>query len=125
MSIKAILTELENLNNDNTRLKAEMKAYNTPRRAQVKKNNLRIDSLNANFQKYLEFHSLPGVKFRGTEYRLKEKKARAPKKPKERDEDAVKVLEEEGVQDPEDLLKRLLDARKGDQIVTYIANASK
>jgi hypothetical protein len=66
----------------------------------------------------LKVKQQPGVKFQGTAIILEEKEKHASKKPKERDDDAILVLQRLGVENPEQALKDILASRKGEKIAS-------
>ena len=68
----------------------------------------------ARIKAYIRAKELPGVKHRGTAILLEEKEQRAPKSNKQRDRDAQEVLRKYGIHDADQVLKELMDARKGD-----------
>lgn len=105
MSIKSVLLEIEGI-------KVELKSLN--KRAKGLRQRKKL--LDGQFKEYLDSKNLPGVKFGGKEYRLEVKEIRVPKKPKERDTDAIQILEDEGIRDPDMFLRRLLEARRGDLV---------
>jgi hypothetical protein len=105
MSIKADINEIEGI-------EAELKTI----RARAKVLRLRKKELEARVGEYLETKETPGVKYQGKEYRLHEKTTRASKKAKDRDLDAIYVLEKYGIREADIVLKELLEARKGEEV---------
>ena len=63
---------------------------------------------------FLKSKEQPGVKFQGTALILEEKEKAKPKKPKDRDADTILVLERLGVENPQNALKEIIAARKGE-----------
>lgn len=106
MSIKSDVTELE-------AIRAEIKAMNERRRKLREKEKI----VEGRIAEYLKAKDQPGVKHHGTAIILEEKERPGPKKPKDRDSDAMQVLERYGVKDTQKALKEIMDARKGDAVV--------
>ena len=106
MSIKSDVTELEII-------QTEIKNLNE-RKKKLKDRQKTIENRIA---EYLKAKDQPGVKHHGTAIILEEKERPGPKKPKERDADAMSVLERYGIKDTQKVLKEIMDARKGDVIV--------
>lgn len=79
----------------------------------------------AHIANYFKSNGLPGGKLRGKEIRLVSKNTRARKSMKAKESDAMNVLREEGIRDPERLLERLLDAQKGDEVESYKVSIRK
>jgi len=102
MSIKADVQELESIQIELKLLTAKRRALKT----QEKKVRARIDS-------FLESKQQPGVKFQGTAIIRVNKEKREAKKEKEKTKDALAVLTELGVAEPEKALEKILEARKG------------
>jgi hypothetical protein len=103
MSIRADVQELEYLN-------SEIKVLQNRIRSLRDKKKL-VEGRISNFLKSKE---QPGVKFQGTAIILEEKEKAKPKKPKDKDADTLLVLERLGVENPENALKDILAARKGE-----------
>ena len=77
----------------------------------------RKKELEKNIAAYIKAKDLPGVKHHGTAVLLEETTTKAPKAKKDREKDAVRVLEQYGVQNsPERILKEILKARQGEEI---------
>ena len=106
MSIKADVTELENI-------RVEIKSLNDRKKKLKEKEKV----VELRIAEYLKAKDQPGVKHRGTAIIPEEKERPGPKKPKDRDNDAMQVLEKYGVQDTQKALKEILEARKGDAIL--------
>lgn len=106
MSIKADVTELE-------AIRGEIKILNE-RKKKLKEKEKAVE---ARIAEYLRAKDQPGVKHHGTAIILEEKERPGPKKPKERDADAMTVLEKYGIQDTQKVLKEIMEARKGDSVV--------
>jgi hypothetical protein len=105
MSIKADVRELENICFELKKLTIKRKQLN-----ELKKN------VENRIREYLKSKGQPGLKDNGKAIILDKKPVREKKKPKERDATSISVLEKFGVENPEKVLKELLDARKGEQI---------
>ncbi len=106
MSIKADVNELESV-------RSEIKNLNI-RRKTLKEREKQVESRIALF---LKSKDQIGVKHQGTAVLLEEKETPAPKKNKDRDADAITVLQGYGVQNPEKVLEELMEARKGDRVI--------
>ena len=91
-------------------IKAELKKT----RAKVKSLNTRKKQIEGEISAYLKATDQPGVKHRGVAIYMERKEGRASKKNKQRDVDAVSVLERHGIQDPEKVFKEMMEARKGE-----------
>ena len=105
MSIKADVSELEII-------RGEIKVL----RSRIKKLREKEKAAETRISNYLKFKQQPGVKFHGTAVILEEKEKHTAKKPKDRDNDAILVLERLGVENPAQALKDILESRKGDKI---------
>lgn len=106
MSIKADVTELESIRN-------EIKSLNE-RRRRLKEKGREVEN---RISEYLKSKDQHGLKHHGTAIILEEKERPGPKKAKERDMDAMSVLERHGVQDTEKVLSEIMKARKGETII--------
>ena len=78
-----------------------------------------------NIANYFKSNGLPGGRFRGKEIRLVSKNTRARKSMKAKESDAMNVLREEGIRDPERLLGLLHDAQRGDEIESFKVHIRK
>lgn len=105
MSIKADVQEL-------AQIRLEIKSLNERK----KKLREREKIIENKISDYLRLKDQPGVKDRGTAVIMEEKEVRAPKKARDRDADALFILEKYGVTQTEKALEELLEARRG-QIV--------
>jgi hypothetical protein len=106
MSIKASVQELQ-------AIRAELKLMNEKR----KKLKEREKEVEATISEYLRAKEHPGVKHQGTAIVLEEKEARVTKKAKERDADAISILQKYGIADAEKALEELMEARKGEKVL--------
>ena len=105
MSIQPQVNELNGI-------KAELKVLN----ARAKKLRERKKYLESEITAYIKSKELPGVKHQGAEIRIEEKTTRAGKSNKQRDIDAMNVLERYGIRHPDRVLQELMEARKGEEI---------
>jgi glutamine synthetase adenylyltransferase len=106
MSIKGDVMELESI-------RFELKGL-TDKRKKLKEKEKAVE---VRISEYLKSKDQPGLKHHGTAIILEEKDQQAPKKAKDRDVDAMSVLEKYGVKDTEKVLKEIMQARKGETIV--------
>jgi hypothetical protein len=105
MSIKADVKELEILRSEIKMLKLRIKTLRYKEKAAEKR-----------ISDFLKSREQPGLKFQGTAIILEEKTKSLPKKPKDKDSDTILVLERLGVQNPQEALKEIIAARKGDSV---------
>lgn len=105
MSIKADLDELNGIEHELKSLRARLKHLNS-----------RKKMITERVKVYIRSKDLPGVKHQGMAILLEEKEGRAKKAPKQRNEDAMSVLERYGITDAETALKEIMEARKGEKI---------
>jgi hypothetical protein len=104
MSIRDTFTELQSIKTEMKRLKSEIKTL----REAEKKAEYKI-------REYLMEKGEPGFKLQGTAVILEEKEIRTKKNNKEKNEDALYILEKYGItENKEKILNELLEARKGD-----------
>ncbi len=114
MSIKSDINELESI-------RAELKSLNLKRKKlkeKEKEAELRI-------AEYLKSKDTPGVKNNGVAVVLEEKEQPGPKKNKDRDLDAIVVLERHGISDPKKVLEEIMTARKGEKTIKPKVKVSK
>jgi hypothetical protein len=105
MSIREEIKELEAIK---YRLKQINKEANDLRK--------RSKVIEQSIAEFLNARNLPGVKDdSGIAIVVEEKILRAHKRNKDRDNDALQILEKYGVHSPEKVLKEVLDARKGEE----------
>ena len=107
-SIKGSINELKMLN-------MEIKRLNDQKKALVKK----TEDLKKNIASYLQNKDQNGVKCNDVAVVMVDKEKRAGKSMKERDSDALRVLEDYGVPEPQKALERILESRKGDKVSHY------
>lgn len=105
MSVKSDLRELEKIRLEIKRIALQRKNL----KEQEKKIEERI-------RQFLIANNLPGVKDGGVAIKLEEKEARKPKKAKERDAEVLEILAQTGVENPQEVLDRILEARKGEVV---------
>lgn len=99
-------------------LERELKSLNE-RRKNIRK---KLEEVKGRIDEYLRAKNVPGVKDKNMNLavRLEEKEARAPKKNRDRDVDAMEILERYGVQDPDRVLREILEARKGEPVAKKV-----
>jgi hypothetical protein len=107
MSIQGDIKELKGIN-------LEIKSLST-RLKILRKEAKKVDE---NIRVYMHSKEVPGVKHRGEAIILEETKKRVHKPSKQRDLDAIDVLYKYGVHNPEKIFEELMEARKGEQIVS-------
>ena len=105
MSIQGDVNELKGLEHEIKSLAKRLKMLRQRKR-----------SVEANIAAYLHAKETPGVKHQGTAIIVEEKTKRASKSNKQRDRDAIYVLESHGIRHPERVLRELMEARKGEEI---------
>ena len=76
----------------------------------------RKKQLEANILNYLEEHSQPGVKYQELIVLKNEKTTFTRKKPKEREVEVIKILEENGISDPKKVYELIGQASKVEEI---------
>jgi regulator of sigma D len=101
--IKAHMTELENIVNERTKNKAI-----------DKKLKERQQYLENQIDKYLEEKKHPGVKNRNIAIIKEEKETRIRPKKKDGEDNCLKFLYEQGVKNPQEVFKTLMNKIKGD-----------
>jgi ABC-type dipeptide/oligopeptide/nickel transport system ATPase component len=102
MSIQSDITELNKVNQEIKRLSIEVRKL----RKQAKDIELRIVD-------FLKEKDQPGVKYQGKAIILENKEKYLKKKKNEQETDAIEVLSKFNIPNPEDVLKEILNARKG------------
>lgn len=65
---------------------------------------------------YLREKDQPGVKYHGEAIILQQKPKRVYKTKKDKDEDAIRILEKYGISNPREALEEILDSRKGEEV---------
>jgi hypothetical protein len=102
MSIRALVNESEVL-------KVEIKT----RASQLKGLRRRLKEVEGRIVDYLDEKEQPGVKYEGKAVYIEEKERRKPKKQRDRVEDSLGVLRKHGIDNPEEVLSELNNARRG------------
>jgi hypothetical protein len=103
MSIRADVQELEFLNSEMKVLRRRMKFLRDKQKA-----------TEGRIAQFLKAKEQPGVKFQGTALILEEKEKAQHKRPKDKDADTITVLERLGVENPQEALKDIIAARRGE-----------
>lgn len=107
-SIKGYISELKLLN-------MEIKRLNDQKKTLQKK----ADEAKKNIALYLQDKEQNGVKYNDVAVVLENKDRRMGKSNKEKDSDAIRVLQDFGVRDPHAALDRLLESRRGEKVSQY------
>jgi hypothetical protein len=102
MSVANDVNELNNLTQEIKRLSRELKLL----RKKAKEAEARIVD-------YLKVKETPGVKFQGKALILQNKESHTKKKKIEQEMDALQVLSKYNIDNPQEVLKEILQARKG------------
>lgn len=112
-NIKAIVDEfldlkrsIEEISKESRRLAQEKKTYVQ-----------RQEELQANIDYFLDKHNLPAFKHRGFLVEKAEKKKVWRKNKEQKDGDILEVLRESGIEEPEEVLEKIIEAGKGEQSV--------
>lgn len=105
MSIKTAIDELD-------RIKAEINRNN----AQNKILRKRLNTLETQISNYLQSKSQAGVKYNGRTIILEKKERRGRKGKIDKEKDTISLLQELGVENPEEAYKQLLDVQRGESI---------
>lgn len=103
--IKSYVNELNVIN-------AEIKRVSTHLRG-LRKKSKEMEEYIIN---YLRQKDQPGLKYNDTAIVVETKPKRTAKKKAEAEEDAIRILEDYGIDDPKSVLKELLEARRGYEI---------
>ncbi len=102
MSIQGQVNELKSIKNE----LSDMRKRGSVLRKRVKELEAEIDS-------YLDAKDQPGLKYKGMAIIRETKPKHNPKKKADQKADAIYVLEQHGVDDPEKVLEEVLEARRG------------
>ena len=102
MSIQAYVTELENLNIESKRLKNCL--LELRKKIKIVENNIML---------YLQEKQQPGVKYHNTAIIIENKSKRTVKPKKDKEDDALRILEEYGIKDSRNVLEQILEDGKG------------
>lgn len=112
--IKAYMVELENIVNERTKNKAI-----------DKKLKERQQYLENQINNYLEEKKHPGVKNKNIAIIKEEKEARVRPKKKDSEQNCLKFLSEQGVKNPQEALKTLVNKMKGDFTLKTVIKIKK
>lgn len=104
-SIQNNVQELKDINNEIKRLQIE-----------TKKLKKRAQDIEKNILSYLNEKEQPGLKYQNTAIIIENKAKRVTKPKKDIDANAVKILEEVGVFNAREILSKIAESRKGEQI---------
>ena len=107
IEIKAIRLELQTLNERRKNLKNREK------------------QLENEIKNYLKEREQPGIKHQETVIVLEEKECNAAKKAKDKEHDALEILQKYGIRDPNMVLKELNAGRKGPKVLKEKLKISK
>jgi hypothetical protein len=102
MSIQSEINELTQVNAEIKRLSFQLR--NLRKRAK---------DIEANVIDFLQQKEQPGLKFQGKAILLETKEKRLIKKRSEQEADAISVLSKYDIDEPDKVLKEILDSRKG------------
>ena len=102
MSISGDVNELNEINAEIKRVSLHLKNLRT-----------RAKLVEERIVNYLREKDQPGVKFQGRAIILENKSKRVAKKKSQKEADALRILEDYGVHNPEKVLEEVLEARKG------------
>lgn len=102
MSIQGQVNELKSIQNELT----DMRKRGSALRKRVKQLETEIDA-------YLDAKDQPGLKYKGMAIIRETKPKHKPKKKVDQKADAIYVLEQHGVDDPEKVLEEVMEARRG------------
>jgi hypothetical protein len=105
MSILDYVNELKNVN-------IEIKRLNQ----QATKLRKRAKEVEQNIIEFLKEKNQPGVKFQDTAIVVENKSKWVRKGKKDIEEDSLKILEDNGIDDPKYVLEKILMARKGEEL---------
>lgn len=103
MSISGYINELNELN-------IEIKRLNI----KIKELKLRATKINNIIQETLIEKDLPGVKYKGNAYLLEKKIKKIPKKKSQLENDYIELLENAGVENPQQVYNQLIDLKNGE-----------
>jgi len=108
MSIKSDVISLHNV-------RTELKLLANKRKELKNKEAIIEDKIS----KYLDMKNIPGLKFSGWALLRERKETRETRKKKEQEDEAISVLErhKDGIEDPKEVLKEILESKKGDHVI--------
>lgn len=101
---------------DDVQFLQELKTEIKIRAGELKKIREQAKATHERIIQYCVDRDLPGVKYGEIAVIVEDKDTRAPKKKKDKDEDAIRVLEDSGVHNATKVLEELLEARRGEKI---------
>lgn len=104
-AITAVVSEVNTIN-------AELKIL----RKKVQELNQRKKKLEQEIIDFCEEKEQPGLKYKGTTIIAEERERHLYKSKKEKEKDAMEVLESQGIDNPQAVLQQLLEAMKGEAI---------
>ena len=105
-TIPGYVRELKNLDIEIKRLSAQLKKL----RARKKKTEAKISE-------YLQQTNTPGIKYKGNIIVLKKtEKCNRNRRKKDKEKDGSNVLSQYGIQNPEKVLKQVIEAMQGEKI---------
>lgn len=102
MSLKSSIQELDRVDKEITRLSGILKKL----RSQKK-------NVEQNIIKFLQEKNQPGVKYKNNAIMVEQKEKRTRKKKTQKNQDIVNVLVSYGIHNPEEALKKILEANSG------------
>ena len=104
-SIQNNVQELKNINTEIKRLQIE-----------TKKLKKRAQDIEKNILSYLNEKEQPGLKYQNTAIIIENKAKRIIRSKKDVDSNAIKILEENGVYNAREILNKIKESRKGDEV---------
>jgi hypothetical protein len=104
MTIQGLVTELKDLNTEIKRMSRQI--------SELRKQKAGVEEQIVN---YLNEKEQPGLKYNDTAIILEKKSLRSAKKKSEADIEAVQILENHGIENPQEVLKEILNSRKGEE----------
>jgi hypothetical protein len=110
MSVASDLRELENINLELAKINGEisrLRKLTAPLKLKAEEANERIIA-------FCNTRDTPGLKYQGKAIIIETKEKREPKKLANREEDAIRVLSSRGIENPAQVYKEMMEARKGE-----------
>lgn len=104
-SIQNNVKELKDINTEIKRLQIE-----------TKKLKKRAQDIEKNILSYLNEKEQPGLKYQNTAIIIENKAKRVSKSKKDSDSNAIRILEENGVHNAGEIMRKIAESRKGEQI---------
>lgn len=101
----SIQTDVSDLQSLNTEIKNHL--------LKLRELRIKLSNTQKRIQEYLDIKNLPGVKYKGYVVIRNNKPARQKKKKQEQLDHSINVLKKYQIQDPENVLREILEARKG------------